>query len=180
VGMITIGGTDGRKALAEYLRSGIPGASVVEGDGPFAGEVPDFKVLLIDIPPGELGAAEDADLVLVERGPAFDDSSEVGIESAVKEATGSRKVLIYCDEEGRKRAFRKALDMARSQVGGGEMPDDIPEEVVEAVRKEAAEGRITCARAQQLAGELGVPIPLVGRALDLMGIKIVECQLGCF
>ena len=180
MGMITIGGTEGRKAIAEYLRSGIPGASVVDGNDPVTGGAPDFKVLLIDVPLWELESAKEADLVLIEWGPAFDDRSEIGLEQAAKEATGARKVLIYSDEKGRKRAFRKALDMARSRVGGGEMPEDIPEEVIEAVKKEATEGRIPCARAQQLAGELGVPIPLVGRALDLLDIKIVECQLGCF
>jgi hypothetical protein len=60
------------------------------------------------------------------------------------------------------------------------MPEEIPEKVIEAVKRESKEGRIPCALAQQLAGELGVPIPLVGRALDLLDIKIVECQLGCF
>ena len=118
--------------------------------------------------------------MLIEWGSAFGDRSEVGLEKGFKGATGAGKVLIYSDEEGRKRAFRKAIDLARSRVGGGEMPEDIPEEVIEAVKKEAAEGRIPCARAQQLAGELGVPIHVVGRALDLLGIKIVECQLGCF
>ena len=180
MGMITIGGTEGRKAIAEYLRSGIPGASVVDGNDPVTGGAPDFKVLLIDVPLWELESAKEADLVLIEWGPAFDDRSEIGLEQAAKETTGARKVLIYSDEKGRKRAFRKALDMARSRVGGGEMPEDIPEEVIEAVKKEATEDRIPCARAQQLAGELGVPIPLVGRALDLLDIKIVECQLGCF
>jgi hypothetical protein len=66
------------------------------------------------------------------------------------------------------------------RTGGGEVPEDIQAEVIEALKKEATEGRIPCERAQQLAGELGVPLALVGRALDLLEIKIVECQLGCF
>ena len=60
------------------------------------------------------------------------------------------------------------------------MPEEIPKEVIEAVKREAADGRIPCARAQSLAAELGVPIPVVGRALDLLNIKITACQLGCF
>ena len=148
--------------------------------GTIAGGAPDFKVLFIDVPLEEIDASKEADLVLIEWGPAFEGMSDVGLERAVKEATGARKVLIYSDEKGRERAFWKALDLARSRIGGGEMPEDIPERVIEAVKREAKEGRIPCARAQELAGELGVPIPLVGRALDLLEIKIVECQLGCF
>ena len=180
MGTIAVGGTSGRKAMAEYLRSAFPGAGVVDGNDPVTGGTPDFKVLLIDVPLEELGVAKEADLVLVDWGPAFGDGSETGLEQVVKETTGAGKVLIYSDEKGRKRAFQKVLDLARSRAGGGEMPEDIPEEIIEAVKKEAREGRIQCARAQRLAEELGVPIPVVGRALDLLGIKIVECQLGCF
>ena len=32
----------------------------------------------------------------------------------------------------------------------------------------------------QVAAELGVPLEVVGRALDLAQIKITRCQLGCF
>ena len=60
------------------------------------------------------------------------------------------------------------------------MPDDIESMVIEAVKREAAGGRMTCERAHELARELGVPLEDVGRALDLQGIKITKCQLGCF
>jgi molybdopterin-guanine dinucleotide biosynthesis protein A len=69
---------------------------------------------------------------------------------------------------------------AMSRVGGGRMPDEIPQEVLEAVRKEAVDNKIPCQRAQELAGELGVSIPVVGMALDILKIKIIQCQLGCF
>jgi hypothetical protein len=180
MGTIEVGGAKGMRAIAEYLRSNVPGVRVVGGHGPVAGGAPDFKVLFIDVPLEETDAPREADLVLIEWGSAFEGGSELGLEKAVKGATGAWKVLIYCDEKGRERAFRKTLDLARSRVGGGEMPEDVPERVIEAVKREAKEGRILCARAQELAGELGVPIPLVGRALDLLEIKIVECQLGCF
>jgi hypothetical protein len=180
MGTIAVGGTEKRKAMAGYLESGIPGIDVIDGNDPAAVAATDFKVLLLDVPLEELGAPGKADLVLIEWGPAFKDQSEVGLEKAVKEATGAGKVLIYSDETGRKRAFSKALDLVRFIAGWGEMPEEIPEKVIEVVKREAVEGRITCARAQQLAAELGVPIPLVGRALDLLGIKIIECQLGCF
>jgi hypothetical protein len=60
------------------------------------------------------------------------------------------------------------------------MSEDVPEEVLEAVKNAALDGRIPCDKAQALAGELGVPIPVIGRALDLAEIKIIQCQLGCF
>lgn len=53
-------------------------------------------------------------------------------------------------------------------------------EVIEAVRRAAPEKRITCARAHELAAELGVPVRVIGAACDALGIKIRECQLGCF
>ena len=89
-------------------------------------------------------------------------------------------MLIYGDEAGRLRAFGKVYDTAISTIGGGRMPEDVAQEVLDAVKKEAVEGKIPCGRAQELAAELGVPIPEVGRALDLLQIKIVHCQLGCF
>ena len=55
------------------------------------------------------------------------------------------------------------------------MPEDVPGEVVEAVRKEAPEGRMTCERAHALAAELGVPVPMVGRALDLLDLHGAGC-----
>jgi len=52
--------------------------------------------------------------------------------------------------------------------------------VVEAVRREAREGRLPCRDALALAERLGVDPRRVGEAADELGVKIVECQLGCF
>jgi hypothetical protein len=60
------------------------------------------------------------------------------------------------------------------------MPEDIAQEVLDAVKEAAVEGKIPCERARQLAGDLGVPIPEVGRALDVLQVKITHCELGCF
>jgi len=60
------------------------------------------------------------------------------------------------------------------------MAEDVPQKVIDAVKKEAVENKIDCERAQALAAELGVPIITVGHALNLLNIKIVQCQLGCF
>lgn len=44
----------------------------------------------------------------------------------------------------------------------------------------AEEGSLTCARASRLAEELGVAPRLVGETATAMGLKITDCQLGCF
>lgn len=179
---ISVRGTAGKKALSDYLRAGLPAAGkmLLEADGE-----PALVVLFTEAPlgalePGEWRPGSGADIVLVEWGERFAGESEPGLERSLKSETGAGKVLIFADEEARGRAFRKVLDLALSMTGGAQMPDEIPEKVVEAVKREAVDNRIECERAQQLAGELGVPIPVVGRALDLLGIKITRCQLGCF
>lgn len=180
--MVSVRGTAGKRALSEYLRAGLPDSWRISPEGR---DEPALTVLFTDVPldrlePEEWTAGNMADIVLVERGDDFAGESELGLERVFKDATGAGKVLIFSDEEARERAFRKVMDLALSRTGGSDMPEDIPEKVVDAVKREAVDNRIECERAQELAGELGVPIPVVGRALDLLGIKITRCQLGCF
>jgi hypothetical protein len=49
-------------------------------------------------------------------------------------------------------------------------------------RIEAAleEGALPCAKAWSVAKELGLDRLSVGRAADAMGVRISDCQLGCF
>lgn len=54
------------------------------------------------------------------------------------------------------------------------------ERLQDAVREAAPGGRLPCARALQLARELGVSPARVGEVADELGVKIVSCQLGCF
>jgi LAO/AO transport system kinase len=52
---------------------------------------------------------------------------------------------------------------------------------IERILKERAEdGRISCAEAWKIAEELGVPRKDVGRAADETGVRIKDCQMGCF
>ncbi|MCX7793021.1 MAG: hypothetical protein N2257_01235 [Thermodesulfovibrionales bacterium] len=46
--------------------------------------------------------------------------------------------------------------------------------------KRAVNKRITCKAARELAESLGFSYREVGRAADSMGIKITNCELGCF
>lgn len=46
--------------------------------------------------------------------------------------------------------------------------------------KASENGRIKCSEALAIAKNLKVPTKKVGKAIDDLGIKIIDCQLGCF
>jgi hypothetical protein len=48
------------------------------------------------------------------------------------------------------------------------------------LRKASEEGKISCAKAFQIAEEFKVPKKKVGDMLNTLGIRIKGCQLGCF
>lgn len=54
------------------------------------------------------------------------------------------------------------------------------EMLVAELRRRAREGRVPCAAALAIAHELGMAPQAVGRAANEAGIKIADCQLGCF
>jgi hypothetical protein len=56
----------------------------------------------------------------------------------------------------------------------------VDERVAEEVKRRAPGGRLPCAAAFEIAEKLGVAPIEVGRATDELGIKIIDCQLGCF
>ncbi|MFO7957513.1 MAG: hypothetical protein R6X33_10505 [Candidatus Brocadiia bacterium] len=58
--------------------------------------------------------------------------------------------------------------------------EETQEKVRRAVRDAARDGRIECKVALALAARLEVEPRLVGRACNQEGVKIVNCQLGCF
>jgi len=178
---VWVSGSASSAALVEYLRTRLPVKRVeVLTEAPPPGSSPNLSVLLIDVPLEEVAPIEGADMVLVEWGSRFEGKNEMGMERELKEAVGARKVLIYRDEKGRRRAFGKVLDISLGNLGGDVMPEEIPKEVIEAVKEAAVDNRVTCAQAHWIAADLEVPVPLVGRALDLQEIKLSRCQLGCF
>ncbi len=69
---------------------------------------------------------------------------------------------------------------AQRGKGWPDEPMDIPEQVRAALQAEAPEGRLPCARAWALARRLGWERPALGYAANTLGIRIVQCQLGCF
>jgi len=54
------------------------------------------------------------------------------------------------------------------------------ESIIDVVRKAAAENRLSCEKARELAEELRVPVDEIGRICNVLKIKITACQLGCF
>ncbi|HPO34774.1 MAG TPA: hypothetical protein PLG80_01840 [Syntrophales bacterium] len=56
----------------------------------------------------------------------------------------------------------------------------VDEALKQRLDEEAREGLFPCRRAEKLAADLGIPLGEIGKALDLLGIKIVHCQLGLF
>ncbi|MBO8128780.1 MAG: hypothetical protein H0Z39_06235 [Peptococcaceae bacterium] len=66
-------------------------------------------------------------------------------------------------------------------MGRQDYPYEEPgEEILEAVREASPAGYLTCPQARELAKKLGVPNRVIGRACDLAGVKIKDCDLGCF
>jgi len=54
------------------------------------------------------------------------------------------------------------------------------EELKQELMKKAAEGKLPCAVARKIAEDLNLPYKEVGDAADVLGIRIKNCQLGCF
>ncbi len=57
---------------------------------------------------------------------------------------------------------------------------EVREDIKAKVRAIAKNGKMTCAEAQMLAKTEGIPLAMVGKAVEAAGIKISDCQLGCF
>jgi len=53
--------------------------------------------------------------------------------------------------------------------------------LIESIKAQAGDDkRLACADAFRIARDLDVPVAQVGRTCDELGIKITQCQLGCF
>lgn len=56
----------------------------------------------------------------------------------------------------------------------------VDDRIIEALTKRAIGGEISCAEASDIARSTGFPMEAVGRALDVLELRIVRCQLGLF
>jgi hypothetical protein len=58
--------------------------------------------------------------------------------------------------------------------------DQVTDEMIEAVRAKAVDGKITCPVLRKFAEDTGVPYKVAGTAADLAGIRVHNCDLDCF
>lgn len=54
------------------------------------------------------------------------------------------------------------------------------EKLREEIMKKAADRKLPCAVARKIAEDFGISYSSVGAVADELGIKIKNCQLGCF
>lgn len=60
------------------------------------------------------------------------------------------------------------------------MPGNIPR-LIETLRSRTGDDKsLSCAEAFEMARDLDVPPAVVGRTCNELGIKVTNCQLGCF
>lgn len=53
-------------------------------------------------------------------------------------------------------------------------------EMMEAVKAKARDGKITCPVLRKFAEDQGVPYKVAGAAADAAGLRVHNCDLGCF
>ncbi len=54
------------------------------------------------------------------------------------------------------------------------------DKIIEAIKQRATDNHIPCAVCFQIAEEYGIPKRELGKLLDELGIKVIQCQLGLF
>jgi hypothetical protein len=62
----------------------------------------------------------------------------------------------------------------------GKSPAPMDAALKDALQRQAREGELPCAVAFKLASDLSRPPADIGKAADLLGIRLVKCQLGLF
>ena len=62
----------------------------------------------------------------------------------------------------------------------GKSPDSLDAALKDALQRQTREGELPCAVAFKLASDLGRTPSDIGEAADLLGIRLVKCQLGVF
>ena len=58
----------------------------------------------------------------------------------------------------------------------GQVTDDM----MEAIKAKAVDGKITCPVLRKFAEDQGVPYKVAGAAADAAGVRVHNCDLGCF
>jgi len=66
------------------------------------------------------------------------------------------------------------------KVVDAELVARVTDELREAVKSMERDGSVPCAALRKLAEDSGVPYKVAGAAADLSGIRVRNCDLGCF
>lgn len=56
----------------------------------------------------------------------------------------------------------------------------VTDEMTAELAEKAVDGRITCPVLRKFAEDHGVPYKVAGAAADLAGLRVKNCDLGCF
>ncbi|MCL5887411.1 MAG: hypothetical protein M1617_03785 [Actinobacteria bacterium] len=58
--------------------------------------------------------------------------------------------------------------------------EQVTPEMLEAVKAKAVDGKVTCPVLRKFAEDSGVAYKVAGAAADAAGIRVKNCDLGCF
>ena len=59
--------------------------------------------------------------------------------------------------------------------------EQVTPEMMDAIRAKAGDdGKVTCPVLRKFAEDTGVPYKVAGAAADLAGVRVHNCDLGCF
>ncbi len=80
----------------------------------------------------------------------------------------------------RARRFRRSVDESGSFLRYVEGMIKKKERIRSLLTERSVDGKISCSVARKVAKDLSVPFSEVGKAANELGIKIMDCELGCF
>ena len=58
--------------------------------------------------------------------------------------------------------------------------EQVTDEMMDAIRAKAVDGKVTCPVLRKFAEDTGVPYKVAGTAADQAGIRVKNCDLDCF
>ncbi|MDY6795714.1 MAG: hypothetical protein SWK76_10625 [Actinomycetota bacterium] len=159
-------------------------AVIVEGNSVLEHLEPDYAIFIMgptfeDFKPSANNAIAKAHTVVINGSERLDGGRILELEREIKRRNPDAKAVVV-SELGREAALNIVLSRVTGRLGGEHMRIEADEKVLEAVKAKAEEGRISCAVALRLAKELGVPPIEVGKAANVLNLKISKCSLGCF
>ncbi|MFW6113955.1 MAG: hypothetical protein ACOC78_03420 [Actinomycetota bacterium] len=157
---------------------------IVEGNSVLEHVEPDYAVFIMgptfeDFKPSAHDAIAKAGTVVVNEDEPLSGERILGLEREIKRRNPDAKAVVV-SELGKEAAWNIVLSRVAGKLGGEYMKADADERILEAVKAHAEEGRLACPVALKLARELKVPPIEVGKAANLLNLKISKCSLGCF